>query len=265
MHYVDEGHGDPVVMVHGNPTWSFLFRHLIVALSAGHRCLAPDHIGFGLSDKPAGCSYLPEAHARNLATWIEALGLRDLTLVVHDWGGPIALSYAIAHPDRIKRIVLMNTWLWPLEDGLRFRLFAGLAGGRVGSYLIRRFNLFVNPLMRLATGRRNLPTAAALRHYARPLASPAERRACATLPAQLIGAREWLASLWAGRERIAGKHALILWGMQDRAFGARELRRWEALFPRHRTIRLAGVGHFVPEEMADRLCPAVADFLAGER
>src|SRR5512133_3021901 len=91
MHYIDEGHGSPIVMVHGTPTWSFLYRHLVKRLAADYRCLAPDNLGFGLSNKPAGWSYTPQAHADNLRAFIESLGLRDVTLVVHDFGGPIGL------------------------------------------------------------------------------------------------------------------------------------------------------------------------------
>lgn len=101
MHYIDEGRGPPIVMVHGNPTWSFLYRHLVKGLSKKYRCIAIDHIGFGLSDKPMEWSYLPEEHAKNLNVLIEKLDLKDITLIVQDWGGPIGLSYAISkHANR---------------------------------------------------------------------------------------------------------------------------------------------------------------------
>ncbi len=99
-------------MVHGTPTWSFMYRHLIRDLSPRYRCIAPDHLGFGLSDRPAGWSYRPEDQARNLARLIETLGLKDLTLVVHDFGGPIGLAYALDHPENVRRLVLFNTWMW---------------------------------------------------------------------------------------------------------------------------------------------------------
>src|SRR5579862_796205 len=116
MHYVDEGQGPPVVFVHGNPTWSFLFRGMIRDLSLKHRCIAMDHIGFGLSDKPAHWGYTPELHARNFAKLIEHLGIPQFTLIAHGSGGPIALSYAVENPAHISGIVVMNSWMWPLKE-----------------------------------------------------------------------------------------------------------------------------------------------------
>lgn len=98
LHYVDEGEGPPIVMLHGNPTWSFLYRNLIKQLSSRYRCIAPDYLGFGLSDKPFDWNYRPEEHAKNLAALIEHLGLKEVTLVVNDWGGPIGMHYAVTHP-----------------------------------------------------------------------------------------------------------------------------------------------------------------------
>lgn len=113
MHYVDEGSGEPIVMVHGNPTWSFLYRDLIKRLQPAYRCIAMDHLGFGLSDKPAGWSYLPADHAANLTAFIQGLGLQKITLVVQDWGGPLGLSYAVNHPANVARIILMpSRWWW---------------------------------------------------------------------------------------------------------------------------------------------------------
>jgi haloalkane dehalogenase len=103
MHYVDEGLGEPIVFVHGNPAWSFEFRKLIKEFSRTNRCIAPDMIGFGLSDKPAEYSYLPKDQAKNLDLFLESLPLENITMVVGDWGGPVGLSYALNHPEKIKK------------------------------------------------------------------------------------------------------------------------------------------------------------------
>src|SRR5690349_10562936 len=110
--YLDEGRGDPLLFVHGTPTWSFEYRHLIRALAPRHRCIAPDHLGFGLSERPADLPYTPEAHARVLAEFVDKLGLGRFTLVVHDFGGPIGLPLALDHPERVRGLVLLNTWMW---------------------------------------------------------------------------------------------------------------------------------------------------------
>jgi len=141
LHYVDEGSGSPVVLVHGTPTWSFLWRRLIPHLVAtGHRVIAPDHLGFGLSDKPRGAGYRPEDHARRLAVLLDALELSDVTLVVHDVGGPIGLSYALDRPERVSRLVILNSWLWPLDDDPVIAKGSRLASGLLGRFLYTWLN-----------------------------------------------------------------------------------------------------------------------------
>ncbi len=117
MHYVDEGHGPVIVMVHGTPTWSFMYRHLIAGLAPHFRCIVPDHIGFGLSERPLPYTLTTADHARNLHLLIEQLGLRDVTLMVHDFGGPIGLGYAIDHPENVRAQIITNTWLWSFASG----------------------------------------------------------------------------------------------------------------------------------------------------
>jgi len=261
LHYVDEGEGSPVVMVHGNPTWSFLYRDLIKRLSAEHRCVAIDHLGFGLSDKPRGWSYLPQDHAANLAALIDALQLKDITLVVQDWGGPIGLSYAVAHPEQVARIVLMNTWAWPVNRDPYYIAFSGFMGGPIGRTLIRRYNFFAGTMMRRLFGDRSKLTASAHAQYLRALPTRADREGCLVLPKQIVAATPWLGRLWSGMPALAGKPVLIVWGMKDIAFREKELRRWEAVFPEARIVRLAGVGHFVQEEAPEELARAVGAFL----
>ncbi|PSP88491.1 hypothetical protein BRC90_07015 [Halobacteriales archaeon QS_4_69_34] len=142
LHYVDEGEGRPVLMLHGNPTWSFLYRHLLRGLSEDYRCIAPDYLGFGLSEKPRDFSYRPAAHADVVEEFIEELGLAELTLVVHDWGGPIGCRYAVENPGNVHSLVVMNTFCWPVERDLYLKAFGGLLGSRLGKLLITRRNFF---------------------------------------------------------------------------------------------------------------------------
>ncbi|MBB3192589.1 alpha/beta fold hydrolase [Halomonas cerina] len=262
LHYVDEGAGSPILMVHGNPTWSFLYRDLIKRFRSTYRCIAVDHLGFGLSDKPKEWSYLPEDHARNLAALIDDLELGDITLVLQDWGGPIGLSCAVARPDRIARLVLMNTWTWPVNRDVRFVAFSGVMGGPVGRWLIRRYNVFARLLLPLAFADRRKLSASTHRHYLHPLATPAERTGCLVFPKQILASTPWLARLWRDMSRLNGKPTLLVWGMKDMAFRATELKRWEQAFPEARSVRLDSVGHFVPEEAPDELVEALETFLA---
>lgn len=109
MHYVDEGHGEPILCLHGEPTWGYLYRHFIPPLARHHRVIVPDHMGFGKSETPQERSYLLDEHVDNLEALVLSLDLRDITLVLHDWGGPIGGGFALRHPDRVKRLFLMNT------------------------------------------------------------------------------------------------------------------------------------------------------------
>ncbi|MFO7768070.1 MAG: alpha/beta fold hydrolase [bacterium] len=262
MHYVDEGEGPPVVMVHGNPTWSFLYRHLIQRLAPRYRCIAPDHLGFGLSEKPSGRSIRPQEHAQNLGTLIDSLGLEGITLVVQDWGGPIGLSFAIERPERVARLVILNTWLWPVDDDWYYRAFSGFMGGPVGAFLIRRLNFFARVVMPMAYGDRKRLTPEIHRHYLRPLGSAEERLQCLTLPREIIASTGWLRSLWNRREVLRERPALIVWGMKDIGFREKELGVWTGALPAAEVVRLTRVGHYVQEEAPEELGEAVDRFLA---
>ena len=261
LHYVDEGNGPPVIMVHGNPTWSFLYRKLIKRLRSDYRCIAMDHLGFGLSDKPKDWSYLPKDHAANLTALIEGLGLKDITLIVQDWGGPIGLSYAVAHPENVARIIIMNTWAWPVNRDPYYIAFSGIMGGPIGRMLIRRYNFFARSIMRQAFGDKRKLSATAHEHYLRALATPDERTGCFVFPKQIIESTPWLGQLWRNISTLNGKPKLIVWGMKDIAFREKELKQWERTFSEAWTVRLSSVGHFVQEEAPDELAEAVVPFL----
>lgn len=261
MHYVDEGSGEPVLFVHGTPTWSFLYRHLIRRAAARHRAIAVDHLGFGLSDKPPLAPYAPNDHARRLVALIDALDLRGVTLVVHDFGGPIGLAAALERPDRIARLVLFNTWLWDLGDDRAIARGARIAGSRMGRVLYRRLNFPVGVLMPAAFKNRRALTQEVHRHYAAPLATPDDRNAAWHCARALLGSATWFESLWRSRERLHAKPMLLLWGLGDPAFGPPYLERWRREFASAFTHTFADCGHFVPEEAAAHVGPIIDRFL----
>lgn len=262
IHYVDEGQGDVILMVHGTPTWSFLYRDLIRRLSATHRVVAPDHLGFGLSDKPEGAAYRPADHARRLALLIDRLELRDFTLVVHDFGGPIGLSYALDHPDRVARLVLFNTWLWSIAGEPAKARVARIMGGPLGRFLYRRLNFSPRVLVKSAYGDRSRLTPVVHRHYTAPFPTPATRQAPWVLAREMLGSSDWYESLWRRLDRLAGKPTLIVWGMKDPAFPPSDLARWEEALPGARVVRLDDVGHFVPDEAPDAAAREIEAFIA---
>jgi haloalkane dehalogenase len=263
MHYIDEGSGPPILMVHGNPTWSFLYRHMITSLRPTYRCVAPDHIGFGLSDKPQGWTYHPADHARNLTRLVDQLDLRDLTLVMQDWGGPIGLSYALQHLPNVRRLIILNTWCWPVNRDPYYIAFSSVMGGSIGRFLIRRYNFFAGGVMRQWFGDQSRLTPQIHEHYLRPLARPEDRKGCMVFPKEIVGATPWLSELWAQRGKLQHLPALIVWGMKDMAFRRQELARWTALFPQAQVVQVASAGHFVQEEAPLVLNDAVAQFMAG--
>lgn len=265
MHYVDEGAGLPLLMVHGTPTWSFLYRHLIKNLSAEHRVIAPDLPGFGLSEKPAAVSYRPEDQARRLEALVEHLGLTDVTLIVHDFGGPIGLSYGIRHPENVRALVLFNTWLWSLEGNRKTKVASKLFGGPIGRMLYKRLNFSARVILKAAYGDKSKLTPEIHRHYLGPFPSASDRQAPWVYARELIGSSDWYGGLWRRADRLRGKPALILWGMKDPTFSEADLERWSAFFTHAEVTRFPDAGHFVQEERVGQLGPAIREFLAASQ
>jgi pimeloyl-ACP methyl ester carboxylesterase len=266
MSYVDTGTGPPVVLVHGTPTWSFLYRRLIPPLvAAGHRVIAPDHLGFGLSQKagawPTRAGYRPQDHARRLAALLDALGLRDITLVVHDVGGPVGLSYAIARPERVARLVILNSFMWPLDGDARIARGARLAASALGRVLYLRLNASPRWLIPAAFADRARLRPDVHRQYLAPFPTPTSRTPLWELARSLIGQTGWYDALWRQRALLAKKPALLLWGVDDPTFGRDYLARWREALPQAAVVELPGVGHFVQEEAAPDVAKNVTAFL----
>ena len=264
MHYLDEGSGAPIVFVHGNPSWSFEFRHLVGRLRDRFRCVAPDHLGFGLSarsDRPA--DHHPSSHAGNFAALMDHLDLQDVTLFLTDWGGPIGLDFARRHPERVSRIVIANTWAWPVNGDFHFISFSFLMGCRLGRFMIERLNVFVNKVMPAAFGDRSLLTPKIIEHYRRAQPTPAARKASAALPRHIVGASDWLSTIWNDRETFAGKPALLLWGFRDIAFRRKELEVWQTALHACELHEFPDCGHFLAEEAPDEIAALLRTFMSG--
>ena len=262
MHYVDEGAGAPIVFVHGNPAWSFEFRHLIDGLRSDFRCIAADHIGFGLSSRSQRKEdHHPSAHAEAFSALMANLDVRDVTLFMTDWGGPIGLDFARRYPDRVKRIVIANTWCWPVNRDLHFRFFSAMMASPLGQYLIKKRNYFVNGVMPRAVGAKGAIGDEAMEHYRQAQPSPDERAANAALPGHIVGATEWLQEIWDERPAFTSKPALVLWGNKDIAFRTKELDQWRAELTDCEVHEFADCGHFLAEEVPDRIVPLLRAFM----
>lgn len=259
LHYVDEGHGPPVVLVHGTPTWAFEWRHVIAALRDTHRVLAPDHLGFGLSSRPADAAYRPEAHAARFGEFMaRVLPEGPVSLVVHDFGGPIALAWALAHADRLASLAVVNSWMWSLEGDRAMWRRAGLVDNAVGRLLYRRANASLRLLMPSAYADRRRLTAAIHAQYLAPFAAPDDReRVLFALARALRGSSAFYADLWDRRATLAQVPLAVIWGLRDTAFPAPVLDRWCATFPRAAVTHLPDAGHWPQEEAPDGLVAAL--------
>ncbi|RYG42835.1 alpha/beta fold hydrolase [bacterium] len=260
MSYVDAGRGRPVVFVHGSMTWSFLFRHLIAPLSSRHRCIAPDHLGFGLSHKPQGLDYGPRGHARRFADLMDHLRLEDVTLVVHDGGGPIALDWATKNPGRVRDLVLFNTWMWSLEHNGPAQRLARLIGNPFNKFYYRVLNAspsFILPP--LFADRHRLPRTTQVQ-YMEPFRRHIEREGVYGMVEAMRGSNRWFDELWERRHTITDKRVLNLWGIKDPLFGLDALARMEEAFPNHTTVRYP-TGRFIPEERPKEAADELAWFL----
>lgn len=259
VHYVDEGSGPTLLFLHGNPTWSFLWRDVIRALRTDFRCVALDYPGFGLSTPAPGYRYLPEEHAEVVTAFLDALNLRDVTLVGQDWGGLIGLAAAQRRPGVFARLVLANTWAWPVNGVLHFEAFSRLVGGPAARFLVRRFNLLVNTF--LPTGhRRRKPTDAEMTHYRRALDTPDRRQASAVLPGRVLASRPFFAEIEAGLPTLAHLPTLIIWGDADIAFRPQERERLESTFPHHKTVIIEGAGTYPESDAPEEFVAALRDW-----
>ena len=259
IHYVDEGAGPALLMVHGNPTWSFLFRHMIALLRDRFRCIAPDLPGFGLSTAPAGYGFLPEEHARMVGGFVDALALPSFTPVVQDWGGPIGLFVAAQNPARVDRLVIGNTFFWPVNGDRHFEMFSRAMGGPIGKFAIREFNAFVN--LFIPAGIKIEPlTAGIMEAYRRPLPTPERRMPSYIFQRAILKSRAFMERCAAALPALRDKPALIVWGDKDIAFRAQERERFEAALPDHRTIPLPGAGHYIWEDAPIEIANALREW-----
>jgi haloalkane dehalogenase len=263
VHYVDEGSGPPLLLLHGNPTYSFLYREIIRRLSPRFRCIALDYPGFGLSTAPAGYDFRPASHSQVVEDLVGALGLTGLTVMVQDWGGPIGLGLAGRRPELFRALVVGNTWAWPADGAAGLERFSRIMGGAIGGFLIRRLNVFVNVFIPAGTKLRK-PSREVMEAYRGPFARPASRTPVHVFPREILASREYLAEVERNLPRLGPLPTLIVWGDRDVAFRKPELRRFEQRLPRHRTVLLRGAGHYIQEDAPDEIATAIEGWWSDE-
>ncbi len=261
LNYIDEGHGRPVVFVHGNMTWSFLFRRSIEALRENYRCVALDHLGFGLSDKPLDEDYRPEAHARRFKAFMEHLGLKDVTLVVHDAGAPIALDWAANNPDLVRDVVLYNTHLWQLNDNEFAMKLSKMMMNPINRLYYRIIQSAPSFVLPVVFADRHRMTRDIERQYLKPFGYNEDRVGVYAMVECWRQSGAWFESVGAKMENLKAKKMLLLWGMKDPMFGPKDLKRMQDLFPNSATVEFAESGRFLPEEQPERTSGEIQWFL----
>ena len=250
LHYLDEGAGSLVVLVHGTPTYSYEWRHVIAGLKDSHRLIAPDHLGFGKSGRPRAESYSPEAHAARFSEFMSHVAPDGKpSLVVHDFGGPIALDWALDHADRLSHLVIINSWMWPFDDDPVMKKRAGMIGGRLGRFLYRYVNFSQRVIMPSAYADKKNLTREIHRQYMSIFPDADSRELVLfALAKSLLASSAFYQRLWDRRARLNAVPMTLLWGVKDSAFGPPFLDRWASTFPHAAVVKLDSAGHWPHEE-----------------
>jgi len=269
-HYLDEGQGDPVVMLHGNPSWSFYYRHLVKALRSAYRLVVPDHIGCGLSDKPADSlySFTLEQRVDDLEALLDQLDIKkNITLVLHDWGGMIGMAYAARYPERIARLVILNTAAFHLPQNKPLPLALKICRDhRFGPFLVQGFNLFARGAARVGCQRN--PMSAELREaYCSPYDNWQHRIATLRFVQRIPLKPEdpeygLITAVEEGLSRFSKLPVCICWGEKDFVFDQHFLQKWRDYFPAAEVHAFADCGHYILEDARDEVIPIISRFLA---
>ena len=264
MHYLDEGAGEAILFVHGNPTWSFAWRNFIKELSPGCRCVAPDHVGCGFSDKPQKYPYRLDQHISNLGRLVESLDLQRITLVAHDWGGAIGMGTAVRMPERFARIALMNTAAFRSA-----KIPLRIAACRIpilGALGVRGLNLFARAALRMAVCRKERMTVAVRAGFLAPYGNWADRVAILRFVQDIPLRKDHesypaLVEIEEGLAKFAETPILFLWGMRDWCFTPTFLAEFQRRFPHAETDEFAGAGHYVFEDCHNEAIARLRRFL----
>ncbi|MFH0924924.1 MAG: alpha/beta fold hydrolase [bacterium] len=262
-HYLDEGQGEPIVMLHGNPTWSFYYRELVKEFRKTHRIIVPDHIGCGLSDKPQRYNYTLQTHINNLDKLLTHLSLNNITLLMHDWGGAIGMGYAVRNPEKIKQFIVLNTAAFT-SSRIPFRI-ALCKVPFFGDILLREFNLFACIAITMAVHKKKLPP---------------KIREGLLLPynnwANRVGILRFVQDIPLSSKHISFKTLkkieeglkifqsypmMLLWGEHDFCFNHFFLEEWIRRFPEAEVYQFAEAGHYVVEDALEEIIPLIYNFL----
>ncbi|MEK9629065.1 MAG: alpha/beta fold hydrolase [Nitrospinota bacterium] len=263
-HYLDEGQGEPLLMLHGNPTWSFYYRNLIKEFKKTHRCVVPDHMGMGKSDKPQNYSYTLAKHIDNLEALVDKLELNDITLVLHDWGGAIGMGFAVRQPQKIKRLVIFNTAAF-LSDKIPIRLQLCRVPG-IGDLAIRGLNAFALAAVSMACKNKERMTQKVREGYLAPYNNYTNRIANLRFVQDIpmtpdAPSYSVVKNIEDNLSQFASLPVMIAWGAKDFVFNRHFFKKWQEIFPEAQLHWIPDAGHYVLEDAHERIIPWMQEFL----
>lgn len=264
LHYIDEGKGELLLFIHGTPSWSFDYRNIIKNLKANYRCVAIDHIGFGLSHKPEHYDYSTQNHSKTLEQFVLEKQLNNITLVVHDFGGPIGLHFAIQYPEKIKNLIILNSWLWSSENDHDYKKLKKILKSPLLPFLYRYLNFSPKFILPQSFGENKLPKHL-LNQYTKPFADRTQRNGTLAFAQSLLNDQDWFELLWNKRQSIANKRTLFIWGMKDPVIKPHYLDKFQSGFSNSTTVKLETSGHFPQEEQPEKVTEAILAFLKDKK
>ena len=264
LHYLNEGEGPTLVFVHGTPSWSFEWRKQIQRLRSQFRCIALDHMGFGLSDRPQSFDYSLESHRKNFEKFIQHLGLKSFVLIIHDIGGPIALPYAIKYPEQISKLIVLNSWFWPFEKvDPTFEKQKKWLKSRFMKWLYLRWNFSPKVMIKMSWGKAAPLSKSLHKLHQKMFPNPLSRVSTWKVVGELVdSARYFKTYEGTFQQSLREIPTLILWGSSDRLIPPVHLGVWREELPQAESIELPLVGHFPQEEVSDLISEKIAAFLA---
>jgi len=264
LHYIDEGQGEILLFVHGTPSWSFDYRNIIKGLKDNYRCLAIDHIGFGLSDKPGQYNYSTENHSKTLEKFVDDKQLENITMVVHDFGGPIGLNFAIKNHEKINNIIILNSWLWSSKFDPEFVKLRKILNSPLLPFLYRYLNFSPKFILPKSFGEHKI-SRKILRQYTKPFADKTQRNGALAFAKSLLNDQAWFETLWENRQPIKDKRTLLIWGMKDPVIKPHNLKKFQEGFTNTTTIELSTCGHFPQEEQPEKVLQAIKTWLNAKK
>ncbi|QPJ63527.1 MAG: alpha/beta fold hydrolase [Candidatus Nitronauta litoralis] len=263
-HFLDEGEGDPLLMLHGNPTWSFYYRSLIRGLQHQNRCVVPDHMGCGLSDKPQNYPYTLETHIQNVETLVDHLSLDNITLVVHDWGGAIGMGFATRHPEKIKRLIIFNTAAF-ISNRIPWSIDI-CRNPLIGPFAIQGLNAFSRVALIRASKVSGRLAGKVSEGYLAPYKTPEDRIAQLRFVQDIpmtpdVKSYPVVQEIESSLGKFKNHPALIVWGLKDFCFTEHFLDRWKMILPNAEVQALKKAGHYVVEDAYEDIIPNMIRFL----